>query len=45
MLQFVCVQNPFSNFSELLKTAQDAQVRASVEAQKAQEELSKYRAS
>eukprot|EP00210_Caulerpa_lentillifera_P003040 g2902.t1 len=36
------VSNPFSNFSELLKTAQAAQARASVEAQKAQEELSKY---
>lgn len=33
-------QNPFSNFSELLKTAKEAQARAAVEAQKAQEELS-----
>ncbi|CAD7705029.1 unnamed protein product [Ostreobium quekettii] len=33
-------KNPFSNFSELLKTAKEAQARAAVEAQRAQEELS-----
>ncbi|GMH39435.1 hypothetical protein BSKO_07333 [Bryopsis sp. KO-2023] len=33
-------KNPFSNFSELLKTAKEAQARAGEEAAKAQEELS-----
>lgn len=32
--------NPFANFSEILKTAKEAQAKAGVEAAKAQEELS-----